>query len=435
MRWAEIKTTVLIVLAGTLAKWADTIRRKIDRELRAAEDASESFPDDETRSDPPEHWARLIARRPPQHWLDLIRERAPHLLSKTDDELLSEEGVEIFERETAPIEDEVPLVEDDEVKGSQQETLRPQKRRDESRYHAEKKRRDSWLRRLRFHPPASLSESKPVYLQNSETTTTPEFASVAGHEPSAAADERRVSSQARSTGHSESEHTPTPKHRDAPPKKPAGFFRSLTRKVNHSDDAENRWTNSESAVSRNREQPTLVHPQAQRQSEPSHTYATNSTHARNEAVKVVQTEVEQRKSPSLRLLRSDHRKRPSSSRVQQKVDARTANVTPVSPLALRHGKSGRATADSSCSESPATKTERTRDVINIPTTERARNEFASPDFASSKYNAPLGESEEIWPALPVAPDWEPADEVAAMQREAERVRRLELEQRGALWNA
>ena len=410
MRWAKFKTAVLIFLAGRLARWADSIERRIDYgdagEMPAVEDAAdESFPDDETRSGVPEHWARLIARRPPQHWLDLIRERAPHRLSKTD--ALSEEGAEVFDRETLPAADEVPLTEDDVVKRSRQETLRPKNKRDELGYYAQKSRRATWLKRLRFQPRAPLGNSPPVYLRGSETRE-PLVASEPGQE------ERRA----------------------VAPRKLARLFPSSIRKANHRDDGGTRWANTESAAARPHNEVAVVHSQDRKQSGPSHEYpATNYTRVRNDAVKVP-PEAEHRKSPSLRLLRSDERKRSSLRGFQPNADGRTTHVTPVSPLALPHVDNRRARAVSSRSEPQTTDTDRTTRGINVRTIQQARNQSTFLDFTSSEYNASLTESgESVWPDVPVAPDCEVADEVAATQREAERLRKLELEQRGDLWNA
>jgi hypothetical protein len=44
-------------------------------------------------------------------------------------------------------------------------------------------------------------------------------------------------------------------------------------------------------------------------------------------------------------------------------------------------------------------------------------------------------SESMWPTLPPSPVFEVVDELAAMEREAEALRRLDREQRGTLWNA
>ena len=366
------------------------------------EAANESFPDDETRSGVPEHWARLTARRPPQHWLDLIRERAPHLLANTQG--LSEEGAEVFDRETLPHEDQSSLIDDDAVKSSGPDAQRPEKKRAELRYYPQKTRRATWLKRLRFQPRAPSSNSQPVCLKDSETRE-PAVASEPGHE------ERRT----------------------AAPRKIARLFPSSITKASHTDDGGNRWANTESAASHNRNQVALVDAQNPKRSEPNKYPATNSTRVQNDAVKVP-AEAEHRKSPSLRLLRSDEIKRSSRSRFQRNADERP--VTPLSPLALQHVDSRRATAVSSPSESQTTNTDRTTRAMNVRTIQRVRHESSSLDFSWSEYNASLTESgESVWPELPVAADSEVADEVAATQREAERVRKLELEQRGDLWNA
>ncbi len=63
---------------------------------------------------------------------------------------------------------------------------------------------------------------------------------------------------------------------------------------------------------------------------------------------------------------------------------------------------------------------------------QARDRFASVDLAAPA----LRESrEDMWPTLPPARNFEIADELAAIEREAETLRRLDREQKGISWNA
>jgi hypothetical protein len=68
--------------------------------------------------------------------------------------------------------------------------------------------------------------------------------------------------------------------------------------------------------------------------------------------------------------------------------------------------------------------------------EHARHRFASTDFATP---ALTESSESMWPTLPPSRSFEAnfeiGDELAALEREAETLRRLDREQRGTLWNA
>jgi hypothetical protein len=64
--------------------------------------------------------------------------------------------------------------------------------------------------------------------------------------------------------------------------------------------------------------------------------------------------------------------------------------------------------------------------------EQARHRFAAVDLAMP---ALVESSESMWPTLPPARSFELSDELAAMDREAETLRRLDREQRGTLWNA
>jgi hypothetical protein len=68
---------------------------------------------------------------------------------------------------------------------------------------------------------------------------------------------------------------------------------------------------------------------------------------------------------------------------------------------------------------------------NLPSLidEETMNEAASVPLATAE------SGENPWPDLPTAPVLEIADEVAARERQVERLKRLEREQRGTLWNA
>jgi hypothetical protein len=78
-----------------------------------------------------------------------------------------------------------------------------------------------------------------------------------------------------------------------------------------------------------------------------------------------------------------------------------------------------------------------RPVINVAATD----EQATTKFASVKLGAPTSHEsgieprENLWPTLPPMPSFDTADELAAMDQEAEGLRRLDLEQRGTRWNA
>lgn len=64
--------------------------------------------------------------------------------------------------------------------------------------------------------------------------------------------------------------------------------------------------------------------------------------------------------------------------------------------------------------------------------EHPRHRFASTDFATPALSE---SSESMWPTLPPSRNFEITDELAALEREAETLRRLDREQRGTLWNA
>lgn len=77
---------------------------------------------------------------------------------------------------------------------------------------------------------------------------------------------------------------------------------------------------------------------------------------------------------------------------------------------------------------------RRSNVVNSD--EPTRKEFASADLTvPTPIETRIESNENVWPSLPPAPKFEVADELAAMEQEAEALRRLEQEQRGTLWNA
>jgi hypothetical protein len=67
---------------------------------------------------------------------------------------------------------------------------------------------------------------------------------------------------------------------------------------------------------------------------------------------------------------------------------------------------------------------------------KATINFVTPDSEQAVDLAwPPEFGESMWPTLPPSPVFEVVDELAAMEREAEALRRLDREQRGTLWNA
>jgi hypothetical protein len=73
----------------------------------------------------------------------------------------------------------------------------------------------------------------------------------------------------------------------------------------------------------------------------------------------------------------------------------------------------------------------------VPRTEQAAGrEFAPlPLAARASIEMNAVSNEGLWPVLPPSPKFDVADELAANEQESEALRRLELEQRGTLWNA
>jgi hypothetical protein len=69
---------------------------------------------------------------------------------------------------------------------------------------------------------------------------------------------------------------------------------------------------------------------------------------------------------------------------------------------------------------------------------KARINFVTPNGEQAvdlAVPSPVEFGESVWPTLPPARAFEVIDELTAMEREADALRRLDREQRGTLWNA
>lgn len=101
-------------------------------------------------------------------------------------------------------------------------------------------------------------------------------------------------------------------------------------------------------------------------------------------------------------------------------------------LELAMGVSARAATQSQPFAPPAKKAA----IETTRSHEQARHRFASVDLATP---ALVESSESMWPTLPLSRNFETnfqiGDELAALEREAETLRRLDREQRGTSWNA
>ena len=92
------------------------------------------------------------------------------------------------------------------------------------------------------------------------------------------------------------------------------------------------------------------------------------------------------------------------------------------------------TANEHVRNQPLFSREPEKNVSNV--NQQAKIEFASVELAApGPIQSRIESNENVWPALPPAPRFDIADELAAMEHEAETLRRLDQEQRGILWNA
>jgi hypothetical protein len=489
LRLAEFKTRLFIFFAGRLLKWAESIEQKIDpRQLPPPVDDSktvvlaESSGESEAASGPPEHWARLATVGPPQHWLDLINQKAPHLLSPTGSELFSaEQGEEFTEREPFPNktnqEANSPPASEAEAPSESQPSFLERNKSRATRDSSAKAGSRSWLNRLRFRPPVSSSVSdESVYVSDTRRSGGT-ASSVAG-------------------GAAEKGTAATPRHPRLPAIEPQGemsdssldamsalrdriirLSRNLSNKAHRSDPfayqpkakssdsrrASNELQPPQSGPSHSL-QPSLSSPgpvneaeaeaSANISPERGNSYVTNppsrTSNESNEGrsgvslapkpiselkkldrLRVVSLAKREQESPSLHFVHQPTEKRGKpetpSGQAQQSGTRRAGEIASSAPEPK--------TRDSSQSLSSAIGSFKPL-VNSVSHHPRLRNEFASTDRAASKPNQLKTEApENVWPALPVPPEFELADELAAMEREAEALRRLQHEQRGNPWNA
>lgn len=483
MRLAEFKKKLFIFFAGRLLKWAESIEQKIDpQQLPPPVDdgttvvLAESSGESEAASGPPEHWARLTTSSPPQHWLDVINQKAPHLLSPTGNELLStEDGEEVSVRGSLKTEtNSLPLSEEVAVSESQPSLSQRNKSR-ETKGSSARAGNKSWLNRLRFRPQVNSSATgKSEYVPNPRRSggTASSIAGGAGEKGTAATQrQRRLPAIELQDEISDLRVEGNPPLRD----RIVRLSRKLNNKAHPNDRFGYHQPNPQSPVSYSaRYEPQTSAPthSAQRSlsslpvneaeedarlnipRERDDSYVTNPrsrTSNQHTEDRALESSVPKPDSKLKELDRSSvigfakrEGERSSLRFAQQPTVERPAAEPAASFRETRQSQARR--AGKVASNTPETKTRAYSQSVS-PTIgsfnpsvnsgtnhHRARNEFAATDPATS---SPLKTeaTKNTWPALPVPPVFELADELAAMEREAEGLRRLDHEQRGNPWNA
>ncbi len=480
MRLAEFKKKLFIFFAGRLLKWAESIEQKIDlQQLPLPVDdgktvvLAESSGESEAASGPPEHWTRLTTGGPPQHWLDVIDQKAPHLLSPTGNELLSTgDGEEVSGRGSFKTETNGPPLSEGVAVSESEPSLSQRNKSRETKGSCARAGNKSWLNRLRFRPPMNSSGSgKSEYV--SEARRSGETASsIAGGaaEKGTAATQRqprlsaielldetsdlrvdgrpalrnrivRLSRKLNNKAHPNDRfgyHQPNPKspvsysarsepQTSAPTHSAGRLLSSLP--VNKAEE------DARSNIPRERDDSYVTNPRSKISNEHTEDCALESSAPkpgsklkeldRSSVINFAKREGER---SSLRFARQPTVERsaaePAAS-FRETQQSRTRRVASNAPETRAHSHSISPTTGSF---NPS---------VNSGTNHRrARNEFAATDpAASSPSELKTEATENTWPALPVPPVFELADELAAMEREAEGLRRLDHEQRGYPWNA
>jgi hypothetical protein len=480
LRLAEFKKKLFIFFAGRLLKWAESIEQKIDpQQLPPPVDdgktvvLADSSGESEAASGPPEHWARLTKSGPPQQWLDVINQKAPHLLSPTENELLSTgDGEEVSGRGSFKTETNGSALSEDVAVSESEPSLWQRNKSRETKGSSARTGNKSWLNRLRFRPPMNSSGSgKSEYVPNPRRSggTASSIAGGAGEKGTATTQRQpRLSAIELQDEISDLKVEGKPALRDR--------IVRLSRKLNNKTHPNDRY-----------HQPNPKSPGSHRARNESQTSApTHSAQRFLSSLPVNETEESARSNiprerddsyvtnPRSRTSNQHTEDRaPESSVPKPDSKLKELDRSSVISLAKREGERSslrfaqQPTVERSAAE-PAdsfreTQQSRTRSVAsNAPETKtraysqsvsptigsfnpsvnsgsnhhRARNEFAAPDPATSSPNELKTEAtENKWPALPVPPVFELADELAAMEREAEGLRRLDHEQRGNPWNA
>lgn len=509
MRLAEFKSWLFIFFAGRLLKWVESVAPEVkygqsppatpvddSNAVLFAEPSGES----EAASGPPEHWARILASGPPKHWLDLVREKAPHLLSLTENDLVSPQAGAL-EPEGVPTETEQeasgpPASDESAGEKSQPPLLHKRRTGHETKYSEAKPSGSSWLKRLRFQPPVRRTQGlEPSYIAdartvNSDTSSAAGGAAEEGSEsglrqPGLKAGEIRYLPQdpgvnetgaagktiARFPGNPENERLGSDRERHYP----TAFEQAALRPIHAGPPSHECFSNPSEKQTR----PEQTRPAALQDAshntrsnirlERNDTYAI-SKRARSNNESIDEHYIESSPKPATRFKELDRgdsmnleeRARPGSSttafhqkvveeatvdldRAQSWIEKQTTR-TRQSHDRFRQGREG--IAKDSRSNAPGTLNIPNSRVRNksLSSSQRvikivATNEQATTKFASVKLGAATSHEswieprENLWPTLPPMPKFDTADELAAMDQEAEGLRRLDLEQRGTLWNA
>lgn len=448
-------------------------------------------------SGPPEHWARLVATAPPQHWLDLIRQKAPYLLSPTENEPVSPQAGENISGESFETEgsqETGDLLSKESGAGKRSEPPPRRQSRDKPENPLAQARRTRWLNRLRFQPPMRRSaDAEPVYVSEDQTgdQDAPESSTSAGsgaREGSESSLSLRLRSD-KATGQMQDQRpdrrtaaSETMRSRDraneehevnAPERNQPAGTEPVERRETYPEANVQETLRAHSFEQSWPEQgpPEVVNDTARgtRPSVPFERGDTNSTRARSGSSKVSSgdsaVETDPRKRATLfgeldRLRRvnfEDAREETRSSLVFRQTSANESAVNPnrvrsrLEQDTERHRealqRSARKVVDN-ISRASELASAANRRATNQPASARGlsrkpevnvagsdepeRNFFASVDLAAPALVEP---GENVWPTLLAASRFEIADELAAMEREAETLRRLDQEQRGTLWNA
>lgn len=508
MRLAEFKSRLFIFFAGRLLKWVESVAPEVkygqsppatpvddSNAVLFAEPSGES----EAASGPPEHWARILASGPPKHWLDLVREKAPHLLSPTENDLVSPQRGAL-EPESLPTEADQeasgpPTGEDSAVQKSQPPLLHARRTGHETKYSEAKPSGSSWLKRLRFQPPVRRTQGlEPSYIADARTVnleTSPAAGGAAEEgsdstlrQPGLKAGEIRYrptdpgvnetgaagKTIARFPGNPENEKPESDRER---------YYRTTLeqaelRPIRAGAPSHECFSNP----SEKQAPPEQTRPAALQDA--SHNTRSNIRLERNDTYAITtragssnelidEHYIESSPRPTVRFRELDRRHSvnleeriaPGSSTTafhQKVVEEATVDLdrapswiekqtTRTRQTHDRFRQGREAIATDSRSNAPGTlnipnsrvrnkSLSFSRPVINVAAT----NEQATTKFASVKLGAPTSHEsgieprENLWPTLPPMPKFDTADELAAMDQEADGLRRLDLEQRGTLWN-
>ena len=447
MRLANFKLTLLLFFAERLRNWADSVEGWAieDQERPSGEPVGspdidvdiETASESDSYSSPPADWARLTATGPPPHWVELVKQKAPELLFPLQDDIV-------------PVQPSGDLSEEDysESRGDTETDNPPREPGEIVAQKTQSQPKD----RTRKTQDKGKSFVRPSRLPFKCPRVTPVFA-----KPSASASDREDEhSIPQSVERSEQEQgTESPS---------VGFYKAQKANPGEKD----RQISAPASKARQRgftldrttrTSSSKIAPQPQVGMDLQETERTARRMSKSSL-----KDFSRRTNPAQRPISTEEIRRAKISAAGGNSSAGVLQKTGESPAvsesthATRHWETsepvtlGYSTADAlpvtayPAFESQLRATRSTRSANQSERVSQPRVQTSGPNLPTLMDEETMNEAPSVrstttetdenpWPDLPSAPALEIGDEVAARERQMERLERLEREQRGTLWSA